>query len=99
MREWYEVYRLYIDDQMEEIERGEPVVLEVRDLAMFSRSVVKAKVAKEKEALESAQTLWLRDLKDVMESEPWYIQIVEELPDDAFNPKRRAKREWKRPGA
>ena len=94
MQEGYEVYRLYIDDQMEEIERGEPVVLEVRDLAMFSRLVVKAKVAKEKGVLEPCDTLWLRDLKDVAEPESWYIQIVEELPDDAFNPKRRAKREW-----
>ncbi len=94
MREGYEVYRLYIDDQMEEIERGEPVVLEVRDLAIFSRMVVKAKVAKEKGALDRCDTLWLRDMKDVEEPEPWYIQIVEELPDDAFNHKRKAKRDF-----
>ena len=89
MREGYEVYQMYLDDYAEEIERGEEIVLEVRDLNEFMRKVVKAKVSKDPSKLPGAEKLWIRNLDDEIVPEAWAIKIVEELPDDAFNPKRR----------
>jgi hypothetical protein len=89
MREGYEVYKMYLEDYTEEISKGEAIILEVRDLGEFMRKVVKAKVSKDPSELPDGEKLWIRDLNDEIISESWAIKILEELPDDAFNPKRR----------
>ncbi len=88
MREGYEVYQMYLEDLAEEIEKGKEIILEVRDLAEFTRKVVKAKVKKDPGGLPSGEKLWIRNLEDEVTDEIWAIQIIEELPDDAFKPKR-----------
>ena len=93
MREGYEVYKMYLEDYAEEIERGEGIILEVRDLSEFMRKVVKAKVSKDPSKLPDDEKLWVRDLNDEIISEVWSIKILEELPDDAFNPKRKPTKE------
>lgn len=93
MREGYEVYGLYLEDLLEEIRQDQPVVLEVRDLNDLSRKVVRARVKERPEELTGAEQLWVRNVKDEITDQYWAIQVIEELPDDAFCPKRTAKRE------
>ncbi|MBI2875822.1 MAG: hypothetical protein HYY20_02955 [Candidatus Tectomicrobia bacterium] len=93
MREGYEVYGLYLEDLREEIQQGQEVVLEVRDLNDISRKVVRARVKESAEGLPGAEQLWVRNAKDEITDQCWAIQVIEELPDDAFRPKRTAKRE------
>ena len=88
MREGFEVYQMYLEDCVPDIEAGKDVVLEVRDLAEFSRKVVRAKIARNLDDLPDCQQLWVRNLKDEVTDECWAIKVVEELPDDAFQPKR-----------
>lgn len=84
-REGYEVFQAYLDKQVKKIEKGEAVVLEVRDLSDFTRKVVKAKVNKSKEILPNGVDLWVHNLKDEIEPEPWVIEVVEELDEMAFS--------------
>lgn len=93
MREGYEVYGLYLEDLQEEIQQGQEVVLEVRDLNDISRKVVRARVTERSEELPGAEPLWVRNVKDEITDQCWAIQVIEELPDDAFRPRRTAKRE------
>jgi hypothetical protein len=46
-------------------------------------------VAKDPAAIPDGEQLWVRNLDDEVTPNPWVIKILEELPDDAFNPKRR----------
>ena len=87
MREGYEVYWMYVEDLLEEIKQDQEVVLEVRDLSEFTRKVVRAQVKENAEDLPGAEQLWIRNLKDEITDQCWAIKIVEELPDDAFNPR------------
>jgi len=84
-REGYEVFQAYLDKQVKKIEKGEAVVLEVRDLSDFTRKVVKAKVNKSKESLPNGVDLWVHNLKDEIYPEPWVIEVVEELDEMAFS--------------
>ena len=85
-REGYEVYQVYLDKQEERIKKGEPLILEVRDLSNFTRKVVKAKVNKSKEAYPNGVDLWVHNLKDEIEPDPWVIEVIEEMDEMAFNP-------------
>ena len=91
-RDGYEIYQLYLEDFMPEIERGEPVVLEVRDLQSLTRRVVKAQVARRLEDLPGSEKLWIRNLDDEPTDEYWAIKILEDMPDDAFKPRRVPKK-------
>ena len=93
MREGYEVYWLYLEDLLEEIRQDKDILLEVRDLSDLARKVVKAKVKEDFNALPGAAKLWIRNLKDDITDQYWGIQVLEELPDDAFHPKRAPTRE------
>lgn len=85
-REGYEVFQVYVDKQDEKIKKGEPVILEVRDLNDFTRKVVKAKVEKSKKALPNGVDLWVHNLKDEIEPDPWVIEVLEELDEMDFSP-------------
>jgi len=93
MRDGFEVYWMYLEDSLEDIRQNKPVVLEVRDLSDFTRKVVKAEVKEDFNALPGAVKLWIRDLKDEITDQYWGIKVLEELPDDAFHPKRTPTRE------
>ena len=93
MREGYEVYWMYVEDSLEDIKQDKEVVLEVRDLSEFTRNVVRARVKEKAEDLPGAEQLWIRSLKDEITDQCWAIQVTEELPDDAFHPKRKPSRE------
>jgi hypothetical protein len=88
MSEGYEIYEVYLQGHDKDIDGGNPFEMEIKDRATFARMVVKAKVARSKDALPSGQELWIRsyDRDEVME-EPWAIEIVEELDDDHIVPR------------
>jgi hypothetical protein len=93
MRDGFEVYWMYLEDLMDEIKEGKPIILEVRDLSDFTRKVVRAEVKEDFNALSGAAKLWIRNLKDDITDQYWGIKVLEELPDDAFRPKRTPTRE------
>ncbi len=82
MKEGYEIYEAYLDGHLEEIARGEEVVIELRDLAQFVRKVVRAKIAKPPAKLPEGQKLWVRAYDETPLQEPWSIEVVEELDDE-----------------
>jgi hypothetical protein len=84
---------MYLEDSLEDIRQDKDIVLEVRDLSDFARKVVKAKVKEDFNALPDAAKLWIRNLKDDITDKYWGIEVLEELPDDAFQPKRAPTRE------
>ena len=90
MKEGYEVYEAYLKGHEEDIEQGKELILEVKDYDDFVRMVVKAKVAKSLDALPGAKPLWVRDYAEdiVKHTEPWGIQIIEELDEDEVEAKR-----------
>ncbi len=93
MREGYEVYWMYVEDALEDIKQDKEIVLEVRDLSEFTRKVVRAQVKEKAEDLPGAEQLWIRSMKDDITDQCWAIKIIEELPDDAFHPKRTPTRD------
>ncbi len=92
--EGYEVYQLYLDENKEEILQGKEVLLLVRDLADLTSKVVRAMVVPPEKNLERYKNLWIRTLEreDLM-PEPWGIEVLEELDDDAPEVQRIRKKE------
>ena len=74
-----EGYSVYLEEHKVEIEEGKPFVLEVMDTDKFEKKVVKAIVAKSREALPDGQDLWIRDEKAELAPTPWRIEIIEEI--------------------
>ena len=88
MSEGYEIYEVYLMGHDKDIEEGNPFEMEIKDRETFTRMVVKAKVAKEKDALSNPEPLYIRDYqKDEEKPGNWFIEIVEELPDDHIVPR------------
>ena len=88
MSEGYEIYEVYLQGHDKDIDDGNPFEMEIKDRSTFARMVVKAKVARSKEALPSGQELWIRSYdRDEVIEDPWAIEIVEELDDDHIVPR------------
>jgi hypothetical protein len=77
----FEAYIGYVADRDAEIEAGEAVVIEVRDLDTYERLIVRAVVGKPGAALEGADDLWILDWIEARQKEPWRIRVVEELEE------------------
>ena len=71
-----------------EIQKGEAVVVEVRDLDTFERLVVRAMVAEPGTALEGGDELWVLDWVEERQEAPWSIKVLEELDEDAADKER-----------
>jgi len=82
MRKGYEVFQPLIDKNIDTINSGESVMLEIKDCQTFTRLLVKAKVSSSKEQLDNSHDLWIIGSTEVMYAEPWAIEILEELDDD-----------------
>ncbi len=78
----YETYIGYVDDREEEAERGDPVVLEVRDLDTFERLIVRAIIAKPGKTLDGGDALWVLDWVEAKLPDPWSIKVLEELDEE-----------------
>ena len=78
-KEWQTFVRRFDD-----LKEGE-VELFVKDLTPGSKKYntrhVRATVAKTKGALPEAELLWIRSESGITALEPWYIRILEELPE------------------
>ena len=78
-KEWQTFVRRF-----EDLKEGE-VELFVKDLTPGSKKYntrhVRATVAKAKGALPEGELLWIRSESGITALEPWYIRILEELPE------------------
>lgn len=79
----YEILEEYVLTQRAAIDRGEPVVVEVRNTDTFERLVVRAMVAPPGVVLANSDQLVLRNLMENVGATGWSIRVVEEL--DAEN--------------
>lgn len=84
----YEAYIGYLDDKKEEINKGESMVVEIRDLETFERLVVRAKVGNPERPLDNGEELWILDWVEKRQEIPWSIIIEEELDEEAINASR-----------
>lgn len=81
----YEAYIGYLTDRSrnlrEEIRRGVPFVLEVRDIDTFERLVVRAIVSDSPDALPEGAELWVLDWIENRQPAPWRIRVLEEAEE------------------
>ncbi len=82
MKTGFEVFQPLLDKNREAINAGQPVSLEVKEYATFTRKLVRARVSQSKEALKAPQDLWVMGSTEVLYPAPWAIEILEELDDD-----------------
>ncbi len=75
----FEAYIGYVADKDKEVEAGDPVVVEVRDLDTFERKIVRAVIAKPGQSLADSDQLWILDWVESRMTEPWGIRVLEEL--------------------
>ena len=80
----YEILEEYVQSQRSEIDRGQPVVVEVRDRDTFERLVVRARIAPPATALEKGVPLIIRDLVENVAADDWQIVVLEELDAEAM---------------
>lgn len=78
-KEWQTFVRKYEDMREGEVE------LFIKDLtpgpAKYDTRHVRAEVSKTKKALPDSDILWLRSESGLKTPEPWYIRIIEDLPE------------------
>lgn len=79
----YEILQEYVEAQQGEIEKGSPVVVEVRNTDTFERLVVRAMIAPPGQALDDGDQLVLRDLAENVAADDWAIKIIEELDPES----------------
>ncbi|MCX7180414.1 MAG: hypothetical protein NTX56_17190 [Proteobacteria bacterium] len=78
----YEAYIGYVADRDAEIESGEPITLEVRDLDTYERMLVRAVVGKPGSTLADSDKLWIVDWVEEKQADPWLIKVLEELEEE-----------------
>lgn len=81
----YEILEEYVHSQRQQIDQGEPVVVEVRDTDTFERLVVKAMIAPPGQSLAESSQLVLLNLAENVSSDQWLIRIIEELDPEAIS--------------
>jgi hypothetical protein len=78
-KEWQTFVRKFED--MEEGERE----LFVKDLTAgthkYDTKHVRARVSKSRDKMADGEVIWIRSESGLMASEPWYMEILEELSD------------------
>lgn len=79
----YEILEEYVLSQQAAIDRGDPVVVEVRDTDTFERRVVRARIAPPAGDLPESCELVLRNLAESVSARGWKIHVLEELDAEA----------------
>ncbi len=78
-KEWQTFVRKF-----EDVKEGERELF-IKDLTSGSRKYdtkhVRARIAKSRDALSDRDLLWIRSESGMRALEPWYISILEELPE------------------
>ncbi len=75
----YEILEEYVLTQQAAIDRGDPVVVEVRNTDTFERLVVRARIAPPGREIAGADELVLRNLAENVGARGWTIQVLDEL--------------------
>ena len=78
----FEVYIGYVAEKDAEIEAGETLTLEVRDIDTYELKIVRALVGKPGSALADSDELWILDWVEARQAEPWRIRVLEELEEE-----------------
>lgn len=78
----FEVYIGYVEGHDAEIDAGESLVLEVRDLDTYERRIVRALVTRPGTALSDSDDLWILDWVEARQGDPWRIRVLEELEEE-----------------
>ena len=81
----YEILEEYIESPRQEIDRGNPVVVEVRDVNTFERLVVKALIGSPAQPLDGGDGLVLKNLAENVVSDQWTIKVLEELDTESVS--------------
>ena len=79
----FEILDEYVYSKKNDIDQGNPVIVEVRDTDTFERLVVKAHIAPPGKELEGGDDLVLRNLAENVAAEGWKIRVIEELDPEA----------------
>jgi hypothetical protein len=78
-KEWQTFVRKFDDMKEGELE------FFIKDLSpgprKYNTKHVRAKVSKSRDDLLNGDTLWIRSESGITAPEPWYIKIIEELPE------------------
>lgn len=82
--EEYEIAINFIEKYADEIKKGEPVLVEIRDNARYKVKRVRALISKDEEAIPDGNILWIRNINELIESEPVRIKILEEIDPDSI---------------
>ena len=75
----YEILEEYVLTQQSAIDRGEPIVVEVRDTDTFERLVVRAQITPPGRELADSDELVLRNLAENVAARGWRIRVLDEL--------------------
>ena len=75
----YEILEEYVLTQQSAIDRGEPIVVEVRDTDTFERLVVRAQITPPGRDLADSDELVLRNLAENVAARGWRIRVLDEL--------------------
>ncbi len=81
-RTGFEVFDGNLKDHEKDIEEGNPIVVEVRDLADFTRKIVNAVISRSQGSVPDGVDLWFKDQEDKLVLEPGSIKVIEEMEDD-----------------
>lgn len=81
----YEILEEYIESQRPDIERGNPIVIEIRDINTFERLVVKALIGVPGQPLDGGDSLILKNLAENVVSDQWTIKVLEELDTESVS--------------
>lgn len=77
--EWQTFLRQFVD-----MKEGEQEIF-IKNLtpgrSKYDTKHVRAKIAKSKKTLPKGDVLWLRSESGARHPDPWYVEIVEELPE------------------
>ena len=92
----YEILEEYVEAARNDIDQGNPVVVEVRDNDTFERLVVKAVLTPPGAAGNGGEPLILRNLAENVSATGWTIRIVEEL--DPFSVEIRPVSDYRKQG-
>ena len=83
-----EAFLPYLEEYKAEIERGEPITIQVVDRDIFEEKVVKALVSKSHEAFPDGEDLWVKNDREEISPIPWRVKILEETNDIWARPSR-----------
>jgi len=81
----YEILEEYVESQRQDIEQGNPVVVEIRDIETFERLVVRAQVGTPAQPIAGGDHLVVKNLAENVVSDAWTIKVLEELDPEAVS--------------